>query len=386
MAARPRVVLVGPTHPFRGGLSYHTTFLFRHLRARLPQAEFYSWWRQYPRLLFPGRSDRDPAGAPPLEPGTEAPLDGCNPLSFLALGLRLRRRRPDLLILPWWVAFWAPHMWLLLASARARRVLFVVHNAAEHEAAGWKRWATRLLLRRADVLLAHASSDAAALRELLPGARVIEGYHPSYAELGGGGPDAAPAPASARAALDREHRLDPGQPLLLFFGFVRPYKGLPDLIEALPLMTRPAQLLVAGEFWSDSRAELEQQLARLQLSQRVRVVDRYLPTEAIAPLLAGADAVALPYRSGTGSGILQTAFGLGRPVVATRVGSLADAVRDGVTGELAPPQDPPALAAALDRCLERGPAFYAEAIARDQAERFSWSGLVELLLEGALES
>lgn len=369
-----KVALVGPTHPFRGGISHYTTLLYRHLRAA-HETRFYTWFRQYPDWLFPGRGDRDPSAEGLREPGAEAVLDGFNPLTFAALGARLRRERPDVLLLPWWVTWWAPHYLALTSLARARLTLFLVHNVFEHEDHAAKRAVTRAVLRRGDRFLVHSREDEERLLSLLPDASVVRVFHPTYEELAPALPDRDEA--RRRIAAEAGLPLDDGAPLVLFFGFVRPYKGLPDLVDALPRMASGARLLVVGEFWGETRAELERQIAARGLGGRVVVIDRYVPNEHVGVYFAAADVVALPYRSGSGSGILQMAFGFRRPVVATRVGSLADAVRPDRTGVLVPPRDPAALAAGLDRVLAlRDRVPFAQHIEADVRDRFSWAALV----------
>ena len=386
-----KIALVGPTHPFRGGISHYTTLLYRALRRRHPDTQLYAFSRQYPQWLFPGRSDRDPSAQGLQAEGAIPCLDGCDPSTFLRLGLRLRRDPPDLLILPWWVIFWAPHYQALLgALPRGRRrpkVLFLVHNVHEHEDHWLKQQATRWLLRQGDGFIVHTREDEARLTALLGAKRlrsrpVIRAFHPTYEAMASGDNTAASRAEARQRLRDLDPDLGPETPLILFFGFVRPYKGLDDLVEALALAATEARLWVIGEFWREGRAEFEARVRALGLSARVQIVDRYVGNEEIPPLFQAADVVALPYRSGTGSGVLQLAFGHRRPVIATAVGSQADAVRHGETGLLVPPSDPGALAGAIDRFFDPAQAVdYAAQIDRDVADRFSWQALADAITD-----
>ena len=370
-----KIALIGPTHPFRGGISHYTTLLYRHLK-RGHDTRFYAFRRQYPAWLFPGKGDRDPSEQGLVEPGAELVLDGFNPLSFAALGWRLRRDPPDLVIVPWWVVYWAPHVLSLLAVARPKQVFFVVHNVREHEDNALKPMLTRLVLDRGTRFLVHSREDEERLLQLKPDASVVRVFHPTYEELAP--PEVPRADARAQVARETGLVLDDETPVILFFGFVRPYKGLPDLAEALPQMRHDARVLVVGEFWKDSRAEFDAQVDALGIGDRVGCVDRYVANEEVPLYFSASDMVALPYRSGTGSGILQMAFGYRRPVVATCVGSQADAVRHGETGLLVPPKRPDLLANALDRLIEMQATVPFEAnIAADVRARFSWESLVE---------
>ncbi|MFN3197025.1 MAG: glycosyltransferase [Bradymonadia bacterium] len=376
-----KIALVGPTHPFRGGISHYNTLLYQHLKAHSPETRFYAFWRQYPQWLFPGQSDRDPSAEALTADGVEHVLDGCNPATFARLGWRLRRDRPDLLVLPWWVVFWAPHYLTLLSIARPRRTVFLVHNAHEHEDHWAKRRVTREVLARGDGFLCHTREDEAKLGAMKLGGPIARAFHPTYEDIAPGAPRAE---ARRRLRETFDDGLDPSDPVILFFGFVRPYKGLEDLLIALAKADTPARLWVVGEFWQGGRATIDAQISTIGLGDRVRIMDRYVANEEIGDYFSAADVVALPYRSGTGSGVLQLAFGHRRPVIATAVGSQADAVRHGATGLLVPPEAPEALAGAIDQFFrDEDNVPYDRHIDEDVKGRFSWTALVDALVSVA---
>jgi len=298
-----RIGLIGPAFPFRGGIAHYTTLLYRALAERHDVC-FISWSRQYPRLLFPGRSDRDPSRRPLVAGEVERLIDSLDPRTWRSAARRLERHDPQMVIFQWWVAFWAPHFWTISRSLQRRttaRLVFLCHNAVEHESNPLKNAATRLVLGRAHHIFTHATQETERLRRLLgDSAGVSTAFHPTYAELGG----EPPPKDEARRRL----RLD--GPVLLFFGFVRPYKGLDVLLEALPrvLASQPVTLLVVGEFWRD-KADYLATVERLGLEGHVRLVDRYVPNEEVATYFAAADLVVQPYRSASGSGICQLAYG-----------------------------------------------------------------------------
>lgn len=380
MAAAPRgviieamrICLVGPTYPYRGGIAHYTTLLARHLAADFEHEHLLiSFKRQYPRWLYKGASDRDTSRLP-LRTEAEYLLDPLNPLSWRRTSGRIAAWQPDIVVMFWWVPFWAP-VWSILARAIKRlrpapRLVYICHNALPHEASRFDRLAMRAALSPADGLLAHAESDAAELRRLFPRKPVAVSPLPTFADVGG-------SPAELPLALPT------GRPLLLFCGFVRPYKGLDVLLEALPtvLAQQPVHLLVAGEFWDDE-GDYRDQIRRLGLEEAVTVDNRYIPDEELSAYLRAADVVVAPYRQATQSAVVQLAFGHGRPVITTDVGGLSEAVEDGRTGLVVPPEDPVALAGAINRYLDEdlGPAFRAN-IVQDQ-ERFSWGRLADALV------
>jgi glycosyltransferase involved in cell wall biosynthesis len=310
------------------------------------------------------------------EPGVEHALDSMNPATWFLVARRLRQLRIEWLILPWWVSFWAPQYWTLARLHRYHGActLLICHNVEEHESSGIRRFASRAVFRAAHRFLVHSCDDADNLRRMVPGARVTTAFLPSLSGLAGAAPD--------RTEARRMLGLGPGGAVLLFFGFVRPYKGLRHLLDAMPgILTRHSvRLLVAGEFWHDRPAYLEQ-IKRLGITDQVILLDRYVPNEEVARLFAAADLVVQPYDAATQSGVTQLAFSLGRPVLVTSVGGLPESVDHGTTGYVVPPGDASAIAAAVDDFLsrDRGPAMEAQII--NQQQRFSWDGYIARLEE-----
>jgi glycosyltransferase involved in cell wall biosynthesis len=374
-----RVAFLGPTHPHRGGISHYTTLLARAF-AREHEVRMVSFSRLYPGILFPGTTQLDPSGEallPPVEP--EPILDSIDPLSWRRAGLRLRAMAPDLLVVPWWHPFFGPSLGTAARLARrgaTPKRIFLCHNVEPHEPTPLDRWFGGMGLSAADAFLVHARAEAERLRDRAAGRPVRVHPHPSYEVFS----RRRPSREEARARLGAHGRV------VLFFGYVRPYKGLADLLEALKRARADSwdRLYVVGEFY-EPRDRYAGLLADPAIAPKVTVVDRYVANEEVAEYFAAADVVALPYRSATGSGIAQVAFGAGVPVVATRTGGLEDVVEDGVSGLLVPPSDPDQLARALERFFleDWGPRLR-EGVARGRA-RFTWEGLVDALVSLAGE-
>ncbi len=375
-----RAAILGPTYPHRGGIAHYTTLLARALSAR-HALSIVSFRRLYPGLLFPGTTQFDSSASalePPVPP--EPILDSLNPLSWERAGARLRASQPDFLVVPWWHPFFGPSLgW---AARRARRGkgkparIFLCHNVSPHESAPLDRSLTAYGLGAADAFLVHARSEAVKLERLARGRPVRVHPHPSYEIFS----ERAPGREEARAALGLQGRV------ILFFGYVRAYKGLEDLLRALTLARPDAwdQLLIVGEFY-DPPERYRALLMEPRLKDRVRVVNQYVPNEEVARYFAAADVAALPYREATGSGIAQVAFGALVPVIATRTGGLEETVEEGVSGLLVPPRDPTALARAIERFFDEnmGPRLR-EGVASAR-RRFTWEGLVDALESLAAE-
>lgn len=370
MASTPtRVALIGPVIPFRGGIAQHTTMLARAL-ARDCEVRSYSFARQYPAWLFPGESDRDPAFEGHAEPGATYDLDSVNPATWRSVLRQIVAWKPAVVVMPWWTVYFAPLYSYMTRRLRAAGipVVFVSHNVVEHETAAWKRAATRGVLSRGSAHVVHTSADAENLSRMLPGARCVMHPLPVF--------DTFPP---ALGSLAREHDLE-----LLFFGFVRPYKGLDVLLEAMAL-TDPdidVRLSVVGEFWHGS-GDTREQITRLGLEERVEIVEGYVSDAAAAEYFDRADAVVLPYRSATGSAVVAVAYHYDKPVIATDVGGFPDVVVEGTTGFLVPAESPAGLARAIERVHRADRAAMAREISRFKSERLSWSGFAAAVLDAA---
>jgi glycosyltransferase involved in cell wall biosynthesis len=365
------IVLIGPSWPFKGGIAYHTTLLYRALR-RNHQVEFITFKRQYPAWLYPGEGDKDEDNTTLREDQARPLIDSLNPISLIRTAQAIEHFDPELLLVPWWVAFWAPHFLLLIRSVRRRcpncRVVFVCHNVTAHDSGILSRRLTQVTLAQGDAFLVQSGRDRECLLELLPDAMVEQVEHPSY--------DLFPGEQFDRVAARQQLQLVGN--VALFFGFVRPYKGLDILLDALPatLEQIDLQVLIVGEFWRGAD-HYRQSLERLGVGDHVHIVDAYVPHDEVARWFAATDVVLLPYLEATGSGVLKLAYGCGRCAIGSKVGSLGEAIIDGESGLLVPPGDAGALAEALIRFFKDGLRDPFEADVRRRRQEYSWQALVD---------
>jgi glycosyltransferase involved in cell wall biosynthesis len=421
-----RIAVVGPTHPYKGGIAQHTTELAHRLAARGHDVRLHSWAAQYPARLYPGEQRvREPEMEP--FPRTDYPLSWRRPDSWWLLGRRLRRTA-DAVVLVVVTPVQAPAYLGILAGIRTglgtgtgtgsprswRRgagmgtgtgtpsppVLALCHNVLPHERRAVDVPLVRAVLRRVNAVLVHTPAEAELARSLTSRSVSVAAMAPhlwtaarlrppthdrSVSEQGrrstSGTPEGPAHPGDAGNARDTGDVPVPGTPAvphptdrqqaaegagpsgaaptppvrrrLLFFGLVRPYKGLDVLLRALAAGPDDVALTVAGEFWGGAEAT-RALVAELGLTDRVEVRPGYVPAADVPALFAAADALVLPYRSGTASQNVDLAHLHGLAVVASRVGTLADSVIDGVDGLLVPPGDVGALAASLHRLYEPG--------------------------------
>ncbi len=358
------VVIIAPVFPFRGGISQHSTMLKRALEKQT-STHTISFSRQYPAILYPGKSDRDPAYENHHEENTEYLIDSINPITWLRTINRIKQLNPTTLLVPWWTVFWAPCFGCItfLLNKKNINIAFFCHNVVEHESAKWKQVLTKMVLKNSSQFVVHTKEDENNLLHLIPDAQVTVHPHPIY--------DHFPAPEKT---LKRRKKLE-----LLFYGFIRPYKGLDDLIDAMALLKEEdIQLTIAGEFWNDS-ADTLQKIESLDLSRQIEVLPGYHSEQDTAELFARSDLVVLPYRSATGSGVVPIAYHYNKPVIVTDVGGLPDVVLDQKTGYIVPTQDIPALADSIKQFSEHMDNDWGGAV-ENYKQQFSWTSLAKTIV------
>jgi len=355
-----KIALVGPAHPYKGGGARHTTELAHRLAAAGHDVIIESWRAQYPARLYPGQQTVDvPEGEP--YPRTRRRLAWYRPDGWLAEGRRLRPA--DLVVFAYLTPLQAPPYLAIMAGLRRpARTAVICHNVLPHERRPGDVPLTRALLSRADTVITHSAAQAAQARDLAPAATVRTARIPPHlpatrpqtqaterAGFPAPAPTPPPAPAEPPAEPSTPTRLPtpstptrlptPSTPTrLLFFGIVRPYKGLDVLLRALAQAPAHVTLTVAGEFWADT-TEMDNLIADLGLRDRVTLRSGYVPADEIPALFGAADALVMPYREATASQNALLAFSHGVPVITTTAGALAEPVRDGVDGLTCAPGD-----------------------------------------------
>ncbi|MCW2877970.1 MAG: glycosyl transferase [Sphaerisporangium sp.] len=326
-----RISIVGPAYPYKGGGAQHTTELAHRLAALGHDVVIESWRAQYPAFLYPGQQTISaPEGRP--FPDVRRHLDWRRPDGWVRCGRRLRAA--DLVVLTLLSSVQVPaYLGILSGLRRKTRVVALCHNVLPHERKPYDAPLVKALLRRVDRVLAHSEEQATLARELARAPVAVAGLPPHL-----------PARGEVRVASGVRHRL-------LFFGMVRPYKGLDLLLRALARVPG-VSLTVAGEFWGGLE-ETRALIGELGLGERVELRPGYVAADDMPGLFAEADALVLPYRAATASQNAWLGHEHGLPVIATRVGALADHVTDGVDGLLIEPGSVDALAEAITR-------FYAD--------------------------
>lgn len=361
----PRIALFGPVAPLRGGVAQYTTQLHRSL-GRQANVETVSFKRMYPGWLYPGESEVEPGSEPLLEPGVWYELDVYNPLTWRRAADRIVQNGCDLAVLDWWTLFWQPGFAYMARRLRKGgiKTVYLCHNLADHQTGGSlglagrvMSRASRRMLAAADAYIVQSKEQADLLCKLKPAAHIVTRMHPIYTHF--------PEP---NKHLPKRGRLE-----LLFFGFIRPYKGLEVLLDALSIRNdHDIYVTVAGEPWGRA-ADIKKKLTDYR-APNLELHLKYIDNATTANYFARADVVALPYRSATGSGVVALAYNYGKPVLASNVGGLQDAVIDGQTGWLVPPESPPALAGKIAQITRKQAQSMAPAI-KQFCKANSWDEL-----------
>jgi len=377
MQANMKITVLGPAHPYRGGLASIMETMARIFMRRGDNVGVVTFTRQYPGLLFPGKSQTVDT-PPPADLRIERRVDTMNPLNWLSVGRRLRRERPDFILMKYWTPFMAPCFGTIARLARGNghtKVLCQIDNVEPHESHIVDRPFNRWYLRAVDGFV-YMSEQVHRELAAYTDAPAIFSPHPMFENFGG---KVGRGEACAALGLDPECRY------VLFFGLIRDYKGLDMLLEAWAMLRRSGRLerdrrlVVAGEFYTD-REPYIRQMERLGIGGEVVLRDSFVPDSEVGYFFSAADAVVLPYRTATQSGVTQIAYRFDVPMVVTDVGGLPEIVPDGRAGIVCRP-DPESIADAVARICD---AEVLGALRRSilvEKRRFSWDEMCDRLTE-----
>jgi len=382
-----KLAFLGPAAPFRGGIVTYYGMLARILADRGHEVFWASFRKQYPRFLFPG-SEQEGATAPWLDHANSPRFVPWSPVSWWQTSSDLKRQAPRAVVIKFWIPFFAPGFfgvtWLLRRRTEVR-IIYLLDNVIAHEKYPFGRFLTRLALKQGHGFIAQSDQVRQDLFSLLPDtdpAKVITTPHPVYDFGKPGRPRKTSAEARAALGLPAEARL------VLFFGFIKPYKGVVHLIDAAAdLKTRFGEgirVLIVGDIYGEKQPYLDR-ITASGAQDIIQLVDGFVPDEIVEDYFLAADLAVLPYVSATQSGIVQIAYNYDLPVVTTNVGGLPEVVLDGETGFIVPPEDPSALAAAVVRFFDEDRAAEFAAMVASEKEKYSWDRMAEAVEKLASE-
>ena len=373
-----RIVICGPAHPYRGGIAAYNERLAQQLLQEGDAAAIYTFKLQYPSFLFPGITQYDHGYAPEGVPITRA-INSVNPLNWFNIGLRLRRTRPDLVIMRYWLPFLAPALGFIARLVRSNghtRVITIFDNVVPHEKRFGDTMLTRFFVKSIDGALVMTRAVEDDLRQFATDMPCVISPHPLF--------DNYSVPVSRAEAIVRL-KLCPADKFILFFGFIREYKGLDLLLRAMAeqcVRDLGVKLIVAGEFYESEKPYFDL-IHQLETGDRITFHSHFISDDEVKYYFSAASLVVQPYRSATQSGVTQVAYHFNKPMIVTNVGGLAEIVPDGVCGYVVEP-DPEAIAGAICRFFAGDEERFTPGI-EEQKKLYSWDRLTEALRSLARE-
>ncbi|SFD49628.1 Glycosyltransferase involved in cell wall bisynthesis [Chitinophaga sp. CF118] len=338
---KKKILILGPSWPYRGGLAAYNERLAEELQ-KTADVEIWTFTVQYPKFLFPGKSQfaTEPA---PANLRIRRMINSINPLNWLVTGRKIRRMAPDLIITKYWLPLMGPALGSLLRLGKGKttRVVSILDNVIPHEKRPGDVPFTRYFLKPVDAFIAMSQSVLNDLQLFEPNKPVSLIPHPIYDNYG---------PPISKTAAREKLQLQQDKKYILFFGFIRQYKGLDLLMQAMAderLKNMDIRLIVAGEFYEDA-APYQQLLEKLQLGDRILMHTDFIANDDVKNYFCAADLVVQPYKNATQSGISQIAYHFEKPMVVTRVGGLIEMVPDNIVGFQCNP-DPTDIATAIEK-------------------------------------
>jgi glycosyltransferase involved in cell wall biosynthesis len=364
-----RISIIGPTAPYKGGISHYNTVLCQKLNKK-HKVDAISFTRQYPKLLFPGKEQRDTDSKEKIEFQSKEIIDTINPFTWITAFKRIKKFNPQIVLLYWWTPYFTFNFltisWLVKKFTNAK-VVFLCHNVAPHEARSVDKILTKIALRETDYFITHGTRETNRLKEWIPGKKIIQHVHPIYDVF-------------KEKFQKKNINLKLRKKVLLFFGFVRKYKGLDYLLKAMPKIVEKfpdLDLLVVGEFWDDAKED-EELIKNSPVKDHIKLINDYIPNEAVGNYFLASDICVLPYRSATNSGIVQTAFAFEKPCIVTDVGALSEVVLHDKTGLVIEPNSTEAVLKAVTHFYENNKAEEYHKNLKEDLHRFSWDRMIEI--------
>lgn len=370
------IVIIGPAHPLRGGLATYNERLATAFQADGHRVDLFSFSLQYPGFLFPGKTQYSTEPTP-AHLNIHSVINSVSPPNWFLTGNRIRKMKADLVIVRYWLPFMGPCLGTILRQIRKNkhtRIVCIADNIIPHEKRFGDLWFTRYFIKPVDRFITMSDQVLTDLQQIAPHKPAMLVPHPLYDNFG--------EPIDQQQA--REHiGLPANGRIALFFGFIRHYKGLDLLFDAIALVKKNPDLpdlrfLIAGEFYEDPKPYL-QQIRNLGIEDRLILHTEFIPDSRVRDYLCAADVVVQPYRNATQSGVTPLAYHFEKPMIVTNVGGLPDLVPDGVSGLQTQP-DAVHIAETISRFFQHGAGYFLDGL-RNEKQKYSWTRMVEALLQ-----
>ncbi len=369
-----KVVIIGPAHPLRGGLATFNQRLAKEFITEGHDCSIYSFSLQYPSFLFPGKTQYSDEQAP--EGITiHSIINSINPFNWIKVGNRLKKERPDIIVVRYWLPFMGPALGTILRRVRKNkhtRIVCIADNVIPHEKRPGDKAFTKYFLKSSDAFITMSEKVMSDLRlfEKDKPAQLVQ--HPLYDNFG---------PIIPKSEARKKSGVGSHEPIVLFFGFIRKYKGLDLLLEAMAderIKKSGIKLLIAGEFYEDEK-QYHDLIEKLGIKDQLILKTDFIPDSEVQYYLCAADAVIQPYRNATQSGVTPLAYHFEKPMVVTNVGGLPSLVPDEKAGLVVEP-NPAAIADGILKFYQLGENYFIPHL-RSEKQKYSWHNMSNSILE-----
>jgi glycosyltransferase involved in cell wall biosynthesis len=378
---KQKVVIIGPAHPLRGGLATFNQRLAKEFIDQGDECSIYSFSLQYPSFLFPGKTQYTDEPAPAGLKIIPA-INSINPLNWIKVGNALKKERPDIIVVRYWLPFMGPALGTILRRAKKNmirerhytKIICIADNIIPHEHRAGDKAFTKYFLKVCDGFITMSAKVMDDLRKFEKDKAAKLVRHPLYDNFG--------EPVSKSEAREKL-KINKEEPIILFFGFIRKYKGLDILLDAMKILKDQnaipgsiPKLLIAGEFYEDEKP-YRQQIDKLGIRDNVILRTDFIPDAEVKYYLCAADAVIQPYRNATQSGVTPLAYHFEKPMIVTNVGGLPSLVPHEKAGLVAGP-NAESIAEAILHFYQLGENYFLPHL-RNEKQKYSWANLVNAI-------
>lgn len=369
---KKKIIIIGPAYPLRGGIADSNHSLALALQKLGHQVELLSFSLQYPDLLFPGKTQFDTnLNSPDLK--IQTCINSVNPFSWIRNALWLKKQKPDLIITRFWIPFMGPSLGSILRLSGLKNkipLIALCDNVVPHEKRIGDTLLTRYFLKANNNYLVMSKSVGDDIKSFVNSANLLYHPHPVYDQFG--------SLVDKTTAIEKVG-LPIGKKFILFFGFIRKYKGLDLLLEAMPQIDENTHLIVAGEFY-DNKEFYDKLIAQLEIENRVHIFSDFIPQDKVCYYFSAADMVVQPYRTATQSGVAQIAYHFNKPILVTDVGGLAEIVPHHKVGYVVG-LNPSEISKAVNDFYEnQREAIFVKNVEIEK-KKYSWTNMAEQILQ-----
>lgn len=362
-----KILIIGTSYPLRGGIAHYNALLVKHL-SKAHEVRMITFKRQYPKIFFPGKTQNE-TGEVGIKIESEVLVDSINPLNWILVGLNLRKWNADLVIFKYWLPFFGPCFGTISAVIKfftKTKILFICDNVIPHEKRFGDKIFTRFAFWFANFFIVQSKTVENELLSFKPNSNFKNIPHPVYEIFGD---KISKSEAKSRLNITSEK-------IILFFGYIRKYKGVDVLIDAANLIKNDLKILIVGEFYDDENF-YRKKITDNKLEEKILVFSDYIPNNKVAEFFSATDVVILPYKDATQSGIAQIAYNFEKGVIATKVGGLEEVVKNNFSGLLCEPNNPFELARVIDKFYDENLEEKLSLGAAEEKKKYSWDNMVK---------